>query len=412
MPLRFQLRHLLALLPFALTACSAPQFPIERAAGPYPLTSAPKVGEIFHPATGTLVAEQEMLSIVTDNRIVYVGETHDNPASHRFQLTVLRAMQQRYPGNITLGMEMFTPEQQEALDRWSSGELDEKSFLREVKWFSGWKGDFDLYRDLLVFARDNRIPVIGLNIDKKTKRAVLMQAPEEMTAEERQGIPELDLSDPYHTAMVEAIYSDHSKSEGMLAGFQRVQALWDEAMAASIVTYLRSPQGEDRRMVVLAGGNHVRHGFGIPRRVFRQHPSSYSLVGSKEVEIPESRRDQLMNVEMPDFPMPAYDFIAFTRYEEVENKKVKLGVMFEEVEEGAGLRIKQVVPESAADLAGLQKDDVLRQLDGEELVDSFDLIYNLHQKKEGDRINLGYERSGKSFSTEAVLTPLKPHANP
>ena len=59
-----------------------------------------------------------------------------------------------------------------------------------------------------------------------------------------------------------------------------------------------------------------------------------------------------MQVDMPDFPMPAYDFITFTRYEDLPHKKVKLGVQFEEVEEADGLRIIKVVPESAAALAG------------------------------------------------------------
>ena len=400
------------MLPIILSACAAPQFPAERSATPYPLTTEPKIGDIFHPKTGTLVTQQAMLSIVTDNRLVYVGETHDNPASHRLQLDVLKAMTAHYPGKITLGMEMFTPAQQATLDHWSTGELDEKTFLQEVEWFSVWKGDFDLYRELLLFARDNRIPIIGLNADKKMVRTVGRKPLAELTPEEREGIPELDLTDPYHSAMVKAIYGDHVKSEGRLAGFKRVQALWDETMAASIVTYLQSPQGEDQHMVVLAGGNHVRHGFGIPRRVFRQLPVSYILVGSKEIEIPESRQAQLMNVNMPDFPMPAYDFIAFTRYEDVPNKKVKLGVQFEEIEDATGLKVMRVVPESAAALAGLEKDDVLLQLDGEELNNSFDLVYAIHQKKEGETVKLIYARDGESLSAEAVLKPLNLHAKP
>ncbi len=400
------------MLTLILSACATPQFPIQRSAVPYPLTDAPVVGDIFHPATGSLVSQQEMLAIISDNRIVYIGETHDNPAAHRLQLDVLKGMFVRYPGKISLGMEMFTPAQQSTLDSWSSGELDEKTFLREVKWFSVWKGDFDLYRELLIFARDNRIPVIGLNAEKKTVRAIGRKPLAELSPEEREKIPALDLTDPYHTAMVKAIYGDHVKSKGRLAGFQRVQALWDETMAASIVAYLQSPAGEDQHMIVLAGGNHVRHGFGIPRRVFRKHPVSYTLVGSKEIEIPESRQDRLMNVDMPDFPMPAYDFVAFTRYEDLPNKKVKLGVRFEEIEVATGLKVLAVVEESAADLSGLKEGDILVKLDGEELTDSFDLIYSLNQKTEGDTIKLVYMRNGEQATTEAVLKPLKMHSSP
>ena len=408
-PVRQLFSILLGITLFSLTGCSVNPQLIGNPEAPYPPTEPPAVGDIFHPATGTIVSQQTMLTIASDNRIVYIGETHDNPASHRLQLEVLTALNASSPGKIALGMEMFTPAQQPALDRWSTGELDEKNFLREVEWYSVWKGDFDLYRELLIFARDNRIPVVGLNADKQTKMSILNKPLEELTAEERATIPELDLSDPYHTAMVKAIYGDHVKSEGRLAGFQRVQALWDETMAASIVQYLQSPKGMDKQMVVLAGGNHVRHGFGIPRRVFRQLPVSYTLVGSKEIEIPESRQAQLMNVNMPDFPMPAYDFITYTHYEDLPNKKVKLGVRFEEIEDATGLKVISVVEGSAADLAGLKKDDILLTLDGGDLTDSFDLIYALNQRKEGDTIQLGYVRDGEQSTTEAILKPLKMH---
>jgi uncharacterized iron-regulated protein len=403
-----QLRRLILLLPLLLSACSAPQFPAERGEHPYPLTTEPQVGEIYHPATGSLVSQETMLSIVAESRIVYVGETHDNPAAHRLQLDVLKAIAKLSPGQTAIGMEMFTPAQQPVLDRWSAGELDIKTFLREVKWFSVWKGDFDLYRDLLLFARDNRIPVIGLNAEKKTKMNILRKPLKEMSAEEKEGIPELDLSDPYHTAMVKAIYGDHVKSEGRLAGFQRVQVLWDETMAASIVSYLQSPQGEGHKMVVFAGGNHVRHGFGIPRRVFKQLPVSYSLIGSKEIEIPKHRQKELMHVNMPLFPMPAYDFVTFTRYEDAP-KKIKLGIGFQEIEDADGLKVTAVVPKSAADLAGLNKGDILLEFDGEVLTDSFDLLYPLHQKKEGETIILRYDREGEQFTTEAILKPLADH---
>jgi uncharacterized iron-regulated protein len=408
MSLPLKLKRLTLLLPLLISACAAPQFPAERSATPYPLTSQPEIGQIFHPATGSLVSQETMLAIATDSRIIYVGETHDNPAAHRLQFDVLKAITARSPGQTAIGMEMFTPAQQPVLDRWSAGDLDEKTFLREVKWFSVWKGDFDLYRDLLLFARDNRIPVIGLNAEKKTKMNILHKPLEEMTAEEREDVPALDLSDPYHTAMVKAIYGDHVKSEGRLAGFQRVQVLWDETMAASIVSYLQSPQGEDQKMVVFAGGNHVRYGFGIPRRVFKQLPVSYSLIGSKEVEIPEHRQKELMHVNMPLFPMPAYDFIAFTRYEDAP-KKIKLGIGYKEIEDADGLKVTAVVPKSAAYLAGLNKGDILLELDGTTLKESFDLLYPLHQKKEGETIMLRYDRDGEQFTTEAILKPLVDH---
>lgn len=400
-----RLRYFCALSALILSACTAPAPPLGRGELPYPPDPPPQIGDIVHLATGVRVDLAQMLDIAGDSRLIYVGETHDNPAAHRLQLEVLQGISERHPGAVALGMEMFTPAQQPVLDRWVAGELDEKQFLREVDWYGTWMDDFDYYRELLLFARDHNIPVIGLNADKKTKMAVSRRW-NELSDEERAALPELDLTDPYHNAMVKAIYGGHVRGDGKLAGFERVQALWDETMASNIVAYLQSPNVPAKYMVVFAGGNHVRFGFGIPRRVFRRLPRSYTLIGSKEIEIPADKQDRLMDVDLPDYPMRPYDFLAYTRYEDLPGEKVKLGVQFEPRAEGPGLTVIAVVDGSAAQTAGLQAGDVLLNFDDAPLADSFDLIYGIHQKTAGDQVRLGILRGDEQLTIDVMLQPL------
>jgi uncharacterized iron-regulated protein len=378
---------------WTLTAC-AMNAPIGNPEAPYPLAQPPRIGEIVHLPTGTLVREEEMLAAVTDARIVYVGETHDNPASHRVELAILQAMNERWPGQVSLGMEMLTRKQQAVLDRWVANELSEKEFLKETDWYSVWSMDFALYRDLLIYARDHRIPVIGLNAEKDLVKAVGRQFPAELPAEERARLPEMDMADPYQTAMVEAIYGGHAAGDNLLAGFQRVQTLWDETMAESIVSHLLTCLDGSQRMVVLAGGNHIRYGFGIPRRVFRRLPTSYVLVGSDEIEVQAGVQPQTMDVVMPAFPMPPYDFVVFTVYEELP-PRVKLGVRMEE--QDGKVVVLAVIPGSTADKGGIQAGDIIHSIDGEMINENFDLIYAIGQRKQGDRAIVGVERAGESL---------------
>ena len=109
---------------FAMTACA----PVGRQVmgdpqDPYPLAAPPRIGQIVHLPTGIPVSQAQMLAVAGDARIVYVGETHDNPASHRLELQVLQALAERYPGRVALGMEMFVRSQQPALDRWVAGRV-------------------------------------------------------------------------------------------------------------------------------------------------------------------------------------------------------------------------------------------------------------------------------------------------
>lgn len=405
------MRHLLSaachgFVLLALTACAMTHTPLGNPETPYPLIQPPRVGEIVHMPTGTLVREEEMLAAATDARIVYVGETHDNPASHRVELAVLQAMNERWPGLVSLGMEMFTRKQQPVLDRWTNGELSEKAFLKESDWTSNWSMDFALYRDLLSYARDHRIPVIGLNAEKDLVRAVGRNVPAELAEGDRGRLPEMDMTDPYQTAMVDAIYGGHAAGDNRLAGFQRIQTLWDETMAESIVNHLMTCLDGSRRMVVLAGGNHVRYGFGIPRRVFRRLPTSHVLIGSDEIEIPASKQDRLMDVEMPHFPMPPYDYVVFTAYEDLPGERVKLGVRMEN--QTGRVVVQDVVPGSTAAKAGVKGGDFILALDNEAIAESFDLVYAIGLRKQGDKAVLEVERNGEKLKLDLDFQPLPP----
>ena len=389
-----------------LSACTMSQAPIGNPEAPYPLLQPPQVGDIVHIPTGTRVNDAEMLAAATDAHIVYVGETHDNPASHRLQLAVIEAMVERWPGQVSLGMEMFTRKQQPVLDRWIAGELSEKEFLKASDWHANWSMDFALYRDILVYARDHRIPVIGLNAEKDLIKAIGRGAPEELSAEERERLPEMDMADPYQTAMTEAIFGGHDAGDSRLAGFLRVQTLWDETMADSVTNHLLTCLDGSRRMVVLAGGNHIRYGFGIPRRVFRRLPTSYVLIGSHEIDIPESKKDRLMDVDMPVFPMPPYDYMVHTAYEDLPGERVKLGVRMEEKD--GKVVVQGVVPGSSAEKAGVQAGDIIVALNGEPVNESFDLIYAVGQKVKGDKGVLEVERGGERLKIALEFMPLPP----
>jgi uncharacterized iron-regulated protein len=368
---------------------------------PYPPARAPEIGDIIHTRTGHYINQQQMLSSLIGYPLVYVGELHDNPASHRLQVEILKAMQASHPGKVALGMEMFNNEQQVALDRWVAGELSEKEFLRESRWFENWKTDFELYRELLEFARDQQIPVIGLNVPKALGRKVSMAPLDQLDPEAREQLPEMDMSDPYQRRMIEKIFGAHGAGGSMVESFFRRQTLWDEAMAEAVADYMRENPG--RHMVIAAGGWHVNYGFGIPRRVHRRLPIPYALVGGHNLKIPDEKRDQLMDVQMPGFPMPAVDYLVYQEYEVFRPGGVKLGVMLDDTDDQAGILVTDIVSGSAAAEAGIKKGDRLLRFDGELLEDSFDLIYAVKARRPGDSVTIELKRGDETLVIQATF---------
>jgi uncharacterized iron-regulated protein len=369
---------------------------------PYPPEREPVIGDILHLPTGIYVDQQVMLNHARQARVIFVGETHDNPASHRLEVDVLNALQQHNRGNITLAMEMFTPSQQPVLDLWSAGKLSEKEFLQQVDWFHTWRMNFSFYRPLLTFCRDHNIPILALNAEKELKQKVSRTPLDQLSEEERQQLPDM-VDDPYQQAMVKSVFSGHKMGQAMRDGFQRVQTLWDETMAQNLAAYLKTVD-EHHQVLVVAGGNHIRFGFGIPRRMFRRTPVTYLLIGSEELDVPADKQDRLMDIKTPDYPLLPYHFMTFTAYEDLENPGVKLGVLLDQIDNG--LQVKDVVAGSIAEQNGLQTDDVLTRIDAQPITQLFDLIYELQQKKPGDTIDLTLKRGEKTLN-KSIIVPVK-----
>ncbi len=376
---------------------------------PYPPKEKAKADDIYHLATGLKMSFDGAMDVVSGARLVCVGETHDNIHAHRVELAVIRDLARRFPGKIAIGMEMFREPQQEALDRWTKGELSELEFLKASKWHQNWGSDFGYYRDILVFARDNRIDVLALNPPRELEREVSETGLDNVPAALAARLPVAAPPDPYQRAMMKAVYGAHLPSEGMFDAFFRVQMLWEESMASRVVEYLRSPRGEGKKMVTLTGGWHVRFGFGVPKKVLRRMPMPYVILLPEEIEIPEDKQDQTMDVDLPEVPLLAGDFEWMVPYEDLEKEKVRMGVRIA-AHEGEVV-VEGVDEGTPAAKAGILPGSVLVSVDGNRITDLEDVYYIVGAKRDGDKAAVVVRRDGVEKTLELTFfkAPKKAH---
>jgi uncharacterized iron-regulated protein len=401
---------LMVIAPLVLGCAHAPETLVAQDS-PYRSIDSLKVGTILHVPTGVEVSKGQLFDLLADKRIVYVGEVHTNLAHHRIQLEVLKAMEARHPGRVALGMEMFNRSAQPVLDRWLSGKMDDKSFLKE--WYANWTAEYGYYKAILEFARNKKIPMVALNATDEQVRLISEMGLEGLSEEVRKQVPDMDPNDPYHRRSLEAVFQGHAHpgldqkpDPKAFEHFYQTMLLWDETMAQSVVQYLTSPAGQGRFMVVMAGGFHIGYGFGIPRRVFRRLPVSYATVLPQTDEIPEGRQDLKMEVKQPRLPLYIADFVWKTGYEDLEENQVRLGVFMGKNEKG--VYIREVSPGSSAEKAGLRPGDVIVAMASEPIKEPFDLTYLVHQKKLGDKATLKLLRDGKPLEVEVTFQAL-PH---
>jgi uncharacterized iron-regulated protein len=308
------LAALLSLSCAAPAAVALPRYYVD------PATLEP--GQILHVPTGRLLTTTELVELASAYDAVYFGETHDSPQDHAAQLTLLEGLAERNPGKLALAMEMLRSDAQAGIDAWLAGESTDEDL--ETLWEDNWSsGSLPLYEPLLLYARDNGIPVVALNAVDSVKDAVKEHTLDALPESVRDAVPEVDLDDPYHRAVVEAVFASHGHGVANVDRFVRVQAFVDETMAANAAKFLGSPSGNGFQLLVVSGGYHVRHGFGIPRRLFRRIPEPFLVISTASVEVAPEKRAMLMDLELPELPLRDADVVWAVRYEEAAGATAK-----------------------------------------------------------------------------------------
>lgn len=265
-------------------------------------------------------------------------------------------------------MEMFIHRNQKALDDYIQGKIDEKEFLKQSQYFKTWGFDYVLYRDILRFARDNRIPVIGLNLPREIVNKVARSGIESLSEEEKKELPsEMDMSDEEYRKRLKDTFEKHEGSkERDFENFYQSQIIWDEIMAQRIDEYMR--ENPSKKMVVIVGGGHLTYSSGIPKRAFRRNNLPYAIILNNN-DVFKGISDYILYpepVEAPETP--------------------KLMALLKDDEEG--VKIIGFSEESVSEKAGLIKGDIIVSLDGERVNTVEDVKIALLYKKKGDKIKV------------------------
>jgi len=257
---------------------------IEAAALPYSIVDA---------RTGRTVDSAAFWAQVDGSRVVCVGEEHDNPHHHWFQLEVVTHVAGTHGARpIALGMEMFQRPFQGVLDDYAARKIDAATLRSRAGYAERWGYDYGFYGPTIDAARAAGATLLALNAAKELTKAVVRRGVEGLTPDERAQLPELDLANAQHRAWFDALMSDMGTSHGHATSrpvsegdsggeaapapppempsadrIYTAQVVWDESMADGAATWAKGqPTGT---LVVLAGNGHC-HDSAIVGRIRRR----------------------------------------------------------------------------------------------------------------------------------------------
>jgi uncharacterized iron-regulated protein len=332
---------------------------------------------------GSALGLDEIIKSVVDGDIIYVGESHTNYEDHKVQLEVIKAMH-KSGGKFAIGMEMFQRPFQKALDDYIAGIIGEKEFLKSSEYFKRWSFDYMLYREIMDFARSNKIPVIALNLKSEIIKKVSKGGLDALGEDERAEIPsDMSMADEAYRERIKEVFEKHENPEERnFDYFYQSQLLWDETMAHTIDKYLADNPGY--RMVVLSGVGHVQYGSGIPKRAYRLNGKKYAI---------------LINSNIDTLDADIADFVLFPKPIPLPETPKLMAVVKEE--EGKAIA-KSFPPGSVSGKAGMRENDIVVSIDGIEIKGLDDIRIALFDKRHGDTVTVNVLRKRLLFKDKEI----------
>ena len=214
---------------------------------------------------GRKVSYGKMIKKIDKTSVVLFGEYHNNPIVHWLQLEVVSTLNNTK--SITLGAEMIEADNQQQLNNYLLGVIDDTQFNEEARLWKNYATD---YKPLVDFAKNNNLKFIATNIPRSFASLVYkngFEALDELSENEQQFIAPLPIKYnanlPGYVKMIEMM-GGHGGDN-----LPKAQAIKDATMAHFILKNLE----KNKIFIHFNGSYHSDNYEGIYWYLKQQNPN-------------------------------------------------------------------------------------------------------------------------------------------
>ncbi|MDR6944445.1 ChaN family lipoprotein [Mucilaginibacter pocheonensis] len=230
--------------------------------------------KIYRTSTQKPVTITDIVDNAAKTDVLFFGEEHNDSTAHNLEYAIFKDLANKYPHQTALSMEMFQTDCQLVLNEYLGDLIREKNLITEAR---AWP-NYNDYRPLVEFAKQNHLPVIAANAPSRYTSMVThggLASLQQLSAQAKTYLPPL----PIDTA-TGAYYDKFVKTMGgheAMAGMQMYQSqnLWDATMAWSIAQFLKSHPGF--KILQLNGGFHSEEKLGAVAQLKKYAPNARIL---------------------------------------------------------------------------------------------------------------------------------------
>ena len=135
----------------------------------------------------------------------------------------------------------------------------------------------------------------------------------------------------------------------------------------------------------------------------KENTTTATLLKSKQITVFDFKNDENLNFQEPKLLLDQ----AQRGFSYSMPRKPKLGLQIQDVETGNGVKILDIDENTPAAKSGLQKDDIIVGVNGNEVKNVDDLRDKLKDVKDGDVVQIKYRRGSNTESTIEIKIPKK-----
>ena len=242
---------------------------------------------VFNPATKAFADFESMSAELAKADVVFVGEQHDDPNTHRLELAILEGLARR-GRRVAVSLEMFERDVQEPLEHFLMGHTSEAEFLQASRPWPRYATD---YKPLVDFAISKEWPVVAANVPRPIASEIAKGGLDVLKtkSESDRKLFAADLKCPtegeYFRRFGDAMGShpapDASGDEARrtLERYYFSQCVKDETMAESIAQTFAATRASGAPTIVHYNGSfHSDYRLGTAERIIRRLPNAKVVV--------------------------------------------------------------------------------------------------------------------------------------
>jgi membrane-associated protease RseP (regulator of RpoE activity) len=257
-----------------------------------------------------------------------------------------------------------------------------------------WGFDPGMYLPILHFARVNRIPLIGVNVDRRLISEIGAKGLASLPTAGREGVSTPAAAKAKYRETLAQVFNDHgpkANDPAALARFIEAQIFWDRAFAEGLAAAAQRPGAP--LVVGIMGSGHLS-GEGVPHQLADLGFADSPVLLPVDADTPCS--------ELPSGMAQAVFALPPARAESAAPRP-RLGVTLEPAVDG--VRVAEVTAGSVAEQAGLKAGDLVRTIASRPVKESRDVTEAVARQAPGTWLPLTVARGGGQIDLVAKFPP-------